>query len=125
MRNSRIVLLVCLLGMSVTLCAQQYQITNRISFPGDSGWDYLFADSVSRQLYVSHGGDVEVIDLDSQKPVARLSGMKRIHGIAVADDLNRVFVSDGAANAVVVFDAKSRSELHRVKAGARAFASSF
>jgi YVTN family beta-propeller protein len=117
MRNSRILLLVCLLGMSVVLCAQQYQITNRISFPGDSGWDYLFADSVSRQLYVSHGGDVEVIDLDSQKPVAKLSEMNRIHGIAVAEDLNRVFVSDGGTNVVVVFDAKSRSELQRVKAG--------
>src|SRR5271163_4775141 len=113
MRSFRVLFFACLFVTSVASYSQQYKITNRISFPGDSGWDYLFADSVSRQLYVSHGGDVEVIDLDSQKPVARISGLNRIHGIAVAGDLNRVFVSDGGANVVVVFDARSRSELQR------------
>jgi len=117
MRSFRVLLFACLFVTSATSHSQQYTITNRISFPGDSGWDYLFADSASRQLYVSHGGDLEVIDLDSQKPVARISGMKRIHGIAVATDLNRGFVSDGGSNVVVVFDAKSRAELQRVKTG--------
>src|SRR5271156_427608 len=100
MRSFRVLLFACLFVTSATSHSQQYTITNRISFPGDSGWDYLFADSASRQLYVSHGGDLEVIDLDSQKPVARISGMKRIHGIAVATDLNRGFVSDGGSNVV-------------------------
>jgi DNA-binding beta-propeller fold protein YncE len=116
MRSFR-ALLSCLLVTSVTSYSQPYKIANRISFLGDSGWDYLFADSVSRQLYVSHDGDVEVIDLDSQNPVARISGMNRIHGIAVAIDLNRGFVSDGGSNVVVVFGAKSHAERQRVKTG--------
>jgi DNA-binding beta-propeller fold protein YncE len=118
MHTTRIPLLVCLIGISTTVFCQQYKVANRIPFPGDAGWDYLFADSESRQLYVSHGGDVEVIDLDSQKPVAKITGMKRIHGIAIAGDLHRGFISDGGANEVVVFDTKSRAELQRVKTGA-------
>jgi len=117
MRSLRNFFCLCLIGVSTALCAQQYKVASRLSFPGDAGWDYLFADSESRRLYVSHGNEVEVVDLDSQKPVGKISGLNRIHGIAVADDLNRGFISDGGANEVVVFDTKSRAELQRVKTG--------
>jgi YVTN family beta-propeller protein len=120
MRMSRLSVLplsFCVVAVAISAFAQQYKVSNRISFSGDSGWDYLFADSEARQLYVSHGDEVEVIDLDSQKPVAKLTGLNRIHGIAIADDLNRAFISDGGANVVVIFDTKSRAELQRVKTG--------
>jgi DNA-binding beta-propeller fold protein YncE len=106
-----------LIGLAAGSSAQQYKIANRISFEGDSGWDYLFADSVSRKLYVTHGNQVEIIDLDSQKPSGKISGLTRVHGVAIADDLNRGFISDGGANVVVVFNTKSDAELQRVKAG--------
>jgi DNA-binding beta-propeller fold protein YncE len=111
------VLCLCFIGLSASLYAQSYKITNRIPFPGDSGWDYLFADSPNRQLYVSHGSEVEVVDLDSQKPIATITGLNRIHGITVADDLNHGFISDGADNVVVMFDLKSHAVLQKVKAG--------
>jgi YVTN family beta-propeller protein len=117
MRGSRMCFGFCVLAASLSAFAQQYKVVNRISFPGETGWDYLFADSTSRQLYVSHGDEVEVIDLDSQKAVGKIPGMNRIHGIAIADDLHRGFISDGGSNVVVVFDTKSRAELQRVKAG--------
>lgn len=117
MRSSRIALILVVIGLSVALNAQSYKLTNRISIPGDTGWDYLFADSANRQLYVSHGGDVEIVDLDSQKPIGKITGMNRIHGITVADDLNRGFISDGGDNVVVIFDLKSHAVLGKVKAG--------
>ena len=43
--------------------------------------------------------------------------MKRIHGIAVADDLNRGFISDGGDDVVVIFDLKSNAVLQKVPAG--------
>jgi YVTN family beta-propeller protein len=110
-------LCICLIGVSAVLWAQQYKEVNRISFPGDTGWDYLFADSESRQLYVSHGNEVEIVDLDSQKPAGKIVGLDRIHGIGVADGLNRGFISDGGANVVVIFDTKTHAELQRVKTG--------
>jgi YVTN family beta-propeller protein len=103
--------------MSVSLHAEQYKVTNRISVPGEQGWDYLFADSATRQLYVSHGDEVEIIDLDSEKPSGKISGLNRIHGIAIADDLHRGFISDGGANEVVIFDTKSNAVVQRVKTG--------
>jgi DNA-binding beta-propeller fold protein YncE len=117
MRSSRMSLGFCILAVSISAFAQQYKVVNRISFAGEKGWDYLFADSESRLLYVSHGDQVEVVDLDSQKAVATIGGMNGIHGIAVASDLHRGFISDGGSNVVVIFDTKSRAELQRVKTG--------
>jgi DNA-binding beta-propeller fold protein YncE len=106
-----------LIGISLVLNAQQYSVTNRIPIGGEGGWDYLYADSANRQLYVSHGTEVQVVDLDSGKPTAKIMGMKRIHGIAVADNLNRGFISDGGDDAVVIFHLKTNSVLQKVKAG--------
>lgn len=114
MRSLTILLLV---GISIASTAQQYKVTNRIPFPGEQGWDYLFADSATRHLYVSHGNEVEIVDLDSQKPIGKITGLNRVHGIAIADDLHRGFISDGGANEVVVFDTKSNAEIQRVKTG--------
>ena len=103
--------------LSLPAFAQQYQVTGRIPLEGDSGWDYLLADPGSGQLFVSHGTEVDVIDLASEKPTAKITGMKRIHGIAVAGDLNRGFISDGGDDAVVIFDLKSHAILQKVTAG--------
>ncbi len=62
-------------------------------------------------------GRVEVIDLDSQKAITSITGLNRVHGVAIANDLNRGFISDGGANVVVIFDPKSHAELQRVRAG--------
>jgi YVTN family beta-propeller protein len=106
-----------LLGFSFSLNAQQYHITSRIPLEGDAGWDYLFADPASGQLFVSHGTEVDVVDLASDKPVAKIPGMKRIHGIAVASDLGRGYISDGGDDAVIIFDLKSHAVLQKVQAG--------
>jgi YVTN family beta-propeller protein len=110
-------LISALLLCSFAANAQQYKISTRIPFPGEGGWDYLLAESSNRQLYVSHGTQVEVVDLDSEKPVAKITGMKRIHGIAIANEFNRGYISDGGDDVVVVFDLKSNTVLQKVPAG--------
>ena len=104
-------------AFSAALNAQQYKVTGRIPIPGEGGWDYLYADSPSRTLYVAHDTVVDIVNLDSEKPVGKISGLKHVHGIATVDDLNRGYISDGGANEVVVFDLKSHAVLQRVKAG--------
>src|ERR1700720_3887391 len=106
-----------LLGFSLAVSAQQYRVSGRIPLDGEGGWDYLAVDSANGQLYVSHGTEVDVVDLASQKPIGKITGMKRIHGIAVANDLQRGFISDGGDDAVVVFDLKSRAVLQKVPVG--------
>jgi YVTN family beta-propeller protein len=106
-----------LVGTAATLNAQQYAVTGRIPLSGDAGWDYLIADASQGQLYVSHGTEVQVVNLDSGKQVASIGGMKRIHGIALADDLGKGFITDGGDNVVVVFDLKSNAVRQKIKAG--------
>jgi DNA-binding beta-propeller fold protein YncE len=97
--------------------AQGYKVTGSINIGGSGGWDYLTADSGNRRLYVSHGTEVVVVDLDSEKPIGRIAGMQGIHGIAIADDLGTGFISDGRGNEVVVFGLKDLSVQKKVKAG--------
>ncbi|HTB34048.1 MAG TPA: hypothetical protein VK842_04245, partial [bacterium] len=84
-----------------------YHLVKRVHLPGDKGWDYCLADSDARRLYVTHGDQVVVLDLDSAKVVGRVGGLQGIHGVALAKDLGRGYISDGKAGAVVCFDLRS------------------
>jgi len=96
---------------------QGYKKTGAIDIGGTGGWDYLTADSENHRLYVSHAGEVVVIDLKTEKPIGKISGMSRIHGIAIANELNTGYISDGANNNVVFFDLKTLEVKKKVKAG--------
>jgi DNA-binding beta-propeller fold protein YncE len=118
MNRLKLCAVLLVLGISAPVLAQQYKVTGQIPIEGVGGWDYAYVDFSNRRLYIAHNTQVDVISLDSEKPVATITGMKHIHGIAAADELNRGFISDGGDNVVVVFDLKSNAVLQRVKAGA-------
>jgi YVTN family beta-propeller protein len=99
------------------LAAGGYSLKKSITLGGEGGWDYLTADSASRRLYVSHATEVEVVDLDSGAVVGKIAGTNGVHGIAVADDLGRGFVSDGRDNQVSTFDLKTLAVTGTVKTG--------
>src|SRR5690349_16384564 len=108
-----------LVALAAVIYAAQvpiYKIAGSIPLGGVGGWDYLSADSANRRLYVSHSGQVEVVDLDSGKPVGKISGMMGIHGIAVANDLGEGFISDGRANDVVEFTLANLEVKKKIKA---------
>jgi DNA-binding beta-propeller fold protein YncE len=86
--------------------AQQYAVSGTIALGGSGAWDYLAADSEGRRLYVSHTGDVNVVDLDSGKPVGTMSGFGYVHGIVVVRP-TLGFISDGLKDEVAVFDPKT------------------
>lgn len=117
MRRSVLLAILAVLGISSSLFAQQYKITGQIPIEGSGGWDYAYVDSANRQLYVTHSTEVQVVDLNTEKPTAKITGMKRLHGVATADELNRGFLSDGGDNVVVIFDLKTNAILQRVKVG--------
>lgn len=102
---------------STLLAAGSYKLVKTMAIPGDNGWDYLIADSDNRRLYVSHGAEVDVVDLDSDKMVGKIPNTNGVHGIAPADDLGRGFVSDGRDNQVTIFDLKTLAVISTVKAG--------
>lgn len=105
-----------LLPLSLGLClafaaqdtsAQQYAFDKKISVPGDGGYDYMAIDEANNHLFVSHGTEFNVIDLATEQPIAVISGMKGVHGIAIVNEVNKGFISDGKGNAVVVVDLKT------------------
>ena len=84
-----------------------YHVTGDIPIGGEGGWDYLTVDSAARRLYVSHATHVVVVDLDSKKIVGDLPNTPGVHGIALAPELNRGFISNGRGNNVTIFDLKT------------------
>jgi DNA-binding beta-propeller fold protein YncE len=97
--------------------SQGYHQTGTIKIGGAGGWDYLTADPSAGRLYVSHTGVVEVVDLASGKAIGQVSGLTRIHGIALATKSGSGFISDGGANQVVQFDLKTLAIQKKISAG--------
>ncbi|HET6178858.1 MAG TPA: YncE family protein [Candidatus Sulfotelmatobacter sp.] len=94
-----------------------YSVVKKISISGQGGWDYLTVDEAARRLYVSHGTQVEVMDIDSLAAVGNIQKTLGVHGIAIAPELGRGFVSNGQASTVTIFDLKTLKPLGDVPTG--------
>ncbi|MHB8217762.1 MAG: YncE family protein [Candidatus Sulfotelmatobacter sp.] len=94
-----------------------YRLVKEIPVSGDGAWDYLTIDSGARRLYVSHGTQVEVVDLDSEQPVGKVTDLNGVHGIAIAPKLGRGFITSGLSSTVTIFDLKTLKHLGEVPAG--------
>lgn len=70
-------------------------------------FDYMLMDPATRRVYVSRGTEVMVINSDTGKIVGNITGLKRDHGIAIAPEFGRGFISDGDQGKVIVFDLKT------------------
>src|SRR5262249_4959838 len=92
---------------AVSAAATGYHIVGEIQVGGEGGWDYLTVDSAARRLYVSHATHVAVIDLDANKVVGDIPDTPGVHGIAIAPELNKGFISNGRGNTVTIFDLKT------------------
>ena len=84
---------------------------------GKEYWDYITFDAAARRLYISHNTEVKVVDADSGAVVGSIPDLKRVHGIALASDLGRGFISDGGADEAVVFDLKTLQVTSHIKTG--------
>ena len=102
---------------SIAVAAEGYNITKKIPIPGQGSWDYLTVDESARHLYVSHGTQVEVLDVDSESIVGNIPKTPGVHGIAIAADLGRGFVSNGQASNVTIFDLKTLKPITDVPTG--------
>ena len=87
--------------------ATGYHVIGEIKVGGEGGWDYLTVDSAARRLYVSHGTHVVVVDIDAQKVVGDIPDTPGVHGIAIAPELGKGFISNGRGNNVTIFDLKT------------------
>ena len=94
-----------------------YSVIKKISIPGTGSWDYLAIDEAARRLYVSHGTQVEVVDIDALTVVGSIPNTAGVHGIALAPELGRGFTSNGQASTVTIFDLKTLKPIADVPTG--------
>lgn len=90
------------------------QVVEHWKIGGAGGWDYLTTDSAHR-LFLSRGTQVDVVDTRSGKVLGTIPNTQGVHGIALAPELHRGFISDGRADSVTVFDLDSLKTIQEVK----------
>src|SRR5882672_757905 len=121
MKSLAVVLPVLALAAAVTAPATEstagYHLLKTIPLEGDGNQDYLAIDQPARRLYVSHYTEVDVIDLDTEKLVGKITGMNGVHGIAFAPELGRGFISSGNTATVKIFDLKTLASIADVPTG--------
>jgi YVTN family beta-propeller protein len=106
-----------LFGSMAAFAQKPYSVLTQWKIGGEGGWDYLTSDPAAHRLYVTHGPRVEVLDSDTGKVVGSITGLKGTHGVALDDSGKYGYVSDGGANAVVVFDRSSFATVASIPAG--------
>ncbi|HET8922725.1 MAG TPA: YncE family protein [Candidatus Acidoferrum sp.] len=98
--------------------ASGYHVIKTVSVPGDEGWDYLIVDSDARRVYISHATHVVVMNADTYAIEGDIPDTQGVHGIALAPDLGRGFISNGRANTATIFDLKTLKTIGTVKTDA-------
>jgi DNA-binding beta-propeller fold protein YncE len=95
--NRVIAAIVVMAGLGVPAVGPSgYREINKVTIPGPTGWDYVTVDSGNRRVYVSHATQVEVLDADTLKVVGSIPGTPGVHGIAIAPEAGKGFISAGA-----------------------------
>jgi YVTN family beta-propeller protein len=105
------------LSVTAVSSAQTYHVSDRWKIAGQGGWDYLLSDDAAHRLYITHNSRVEVIDTTTGKPIGAITGLKSTHGVALNPDGKIGYISDGAGNAIVVFNRADFSVKATVPAG--------
>ncbi len=93
----------------------EWAVEKTLHIGGDGGWDYVTVDAPNHRLYVPRSTHTMVIDADSGKTIADIPGQKHNHGVALAPDAGRGFITDGEG-ALVIFDLKTNAVLGTLKA---------
>ena len=94
-----------------------YHFLREIPVGGEGWWDYLSVDAAGRRLYVSHGTEVVVIDIDKDAVVGAIADTPGVHGLAVASELKRGFASNGRENKASIVDLQTLKTLSKVDTG--------
>jgi hypothetical protein len=120
---------ICLLGCA-TLAAQipvppqptalpdhPFFIKSTWIIGGHGNWDYLTVDPAARRLYIAHGTEVQVVDVETGSIAGTVKGLQEAHSVALDDSGEFGYVSDGPADQVKVFDRRSFDVLASIPTG--------
>lgn len=93
-----------------------HQLTRR-TLGGEGFWDYLAIDQQSRRLYISRWSHVMVVDADSYQVIGNIPDIHGVHGIAIAPEFARGFISEDEVDRITIFDLKTLQKTATAKTG--------
>jgi DNA-binding beta-propeller fold protein YncE len=92
-----------------------YHLVKKVKLGGTGGWDYLEVDPATHRLFISRGTHVIVVDPDQGKIVGDIPDTQGVHGIALADEFNKGFTTNGRTADSTMFDLASLKALGNIK----------
>jgi DNA-binding beta-propeller fold protein YncE len=95
-----------------------YHLLKKTVLGGEGFWDYLALNSETRIMYITHGTEVVLFQVDSGQKLTSIGGLQGVHGVAFVPRLGRGYISNGRADALTVFDLKTGEKLAEIKTGA-------
>jgi len=102
---------------AAVFAAEGYKIITKIKIGGTGGWDYVAVDPNADRVYASHGTLVEVVDTKAGKVVGQIAQLHGVHGIAVAPEFGKGFITNGQSNSVTIFDLKTLAKVGEPQTG--------
>jgi hypothetical protein len=93
--------------------AGPYKVITTAKVGGTGGFDYVYADSAGRRLYIPRSGPtgrITVFDLDTLKPVGEIPNAVG-HGVAVDPNVNHGFLT---SKPIVMFDSKTLATIKTI-----------
>jgi DNA-binding beta-propeller fold protein YncE len=102
-------------GAAAPQALPHYQLQQSVQLGGEGGWDYLTFDAQGQRLFIARGTHVEVIDTEHLTAVGQIADTPGVHGVALAPELGRGYVSAGATSTIVVFDLKTLAHVKELK----------
>lgn len=105
-----ITLFASILAFSTVTTAQNppLKLVGKISLPAlhDGDFDHFGRDASGNRLFLTAeaNGTVEVFDAKSNKHIHAIGGLKSPHALVYRSDINKLFVVDGDASEIKVYD---------------------
>ncbi len=94
------------------------EVLQRFSVKGPTGsWDFVTVDSEARVIYLAHATQVEVMNADTGEPIGVIPDTPGVHGVAVARQFKRGFVTNGKDDSVTIFDTESLKTIRKISVG--------
>lgn len=94
-----------------------YHLIKEVRLGGEGGWDALTFEPKGNRLFISRGTHVMVVDADTGAVVGDIPDTQGVHDIALVEDLDKGYTSNGRASTVTVFDLKTLKTLKQIPVG--------
>ena len=122
MKKMRFVFLALFVVLAVRLQAQEkapLKLVETIPLPGlkDGDFDHFAPDVDGHQLFLTaeENGKVQVLDTNTNKLIHTIEDVKAPHAILYLQDLKKLFIVEGDASAVRVYDSDSYQAVGEIK----------